>query len=191
MILLLIFGAVLPGNVYAAEVKNEKAVKEEKNEKDEKDKEESYSAKVIRLLHYEGEVGIEDADGKSAFMMENIRLSSGQALVTGPESSASVGLDDSRILSLDADTRVEFIQEKDQLELNLVKGTLFLDVQDKLDENEVLDIRTSTMAVGIRGTIVFVSVEEGEGEYRDLKQRTFRKYRDLKKRTFHRLRPIM
>ena len=160
MILLLIFGTVLPGNVYAAEVKNEKEVKEEKNEKDEKDKEESYSAKVIRLLHYEGEVGIEDAEGKSAFMMENIRLSSGQALVTGPESSASVGLDDSRILSLDADTRVEFIQEKDQLELNLVKGTLFLDVQDKLDENEVLDIRTSTMAVGIRGTIVFVSVEE-------------------------------
>ena len=160
MILLLIFGAVLPGNVQAAAVKNEKAVKEEKNEKDEKDKEESYSAKVIRLLHYEGEVGIEDASGSSAFMMENIRLSSGQALITGPESSASVGLDDSRIVTLDADTRVEFIQEKDQLELNLVKGTLFLDVQDKLDENEVLDIRTSTMAVGIRGTIVFVSVEE-------------------------------
>ena len=160
MILILIFGAVLPGNVRAAEVKNEK---EEKEEKEAEAPKEEYSAKVMRLLHFEGPVELEDASGKSAFMMDNIRLSSGQALKTGPAGSASVGLDASRIVTLDAESRVEFIQEQDRMELHLMKGALFLDVQDKLDENEVLDIRTSTMAVGIRGTIVYVSVEGEEG----------------------------
>ena len=124
--------------------------------------EEEYSAQVMRLLHYEGDVEIEDAGGGSAFIMENIRLSSGQALRTGPESSASVGLDAKKIVTLNAESRVEFLKETDRMEMHLTQGSLFLDVQDKLDENEVLDIRTSTMAVGIRGTIVFVSAEERE-----------------------------
>ena len=116
----------------------------------------------MRLLHYEGEVVLEDESGQSAFMMENIRLSSGQALRTGKDSAASVGLDTDRIVTLNAETRVEFLKETDRMEMHLTQGSLFLDVQDKLDENEVLDIRTSTMAVGIRGTIVFVSAETGQ-----------------------------
>ena len=69
MVLGLLFGGVMAGNARA---------------------EEEYSAQVMRLLHYEGDVEIEDASGESAFIMENIRLSSGQALKTGPAGSASV-----------------------------------------------------------------------------------------------------
>ena len=118
---------------------------------------ESYSANVMRLLNYEGEVHILDADGSNRFIMENARFNSGETMLTGEASSASVSLDSSKIVTLDAVTKVEFVKDAGQLQMNLKTGTLFLDVQKKLDENESLDIQTTTMTVGIRGTIVYVS----------------------------------
>ena len=118
---------------------------------------ESDSASTIRLVHYEGDVTVQNEDGSAGFLMENMRFDSGQALVTAAESTASVSLDDSKILSMDEESRVEFEQEGRKLGLTLTEGTLFLDVKEKLDENESLDIQTSTMAVGIRGTIVYAT----------------------------------
>ena len=60
MILILIFGAVLPGKAQAAEVRNEK---EEKEETEAEVPKEEYSAKLMRLLHFEGPVELEDASG--------------------------------------------------------------------------------------------------------------------------------
>ena len=118
---------------------------------------ESYEASTMRLLRYEGDVVIEDASGNPRFVLENVRFNSGEAMKTGENSSASVSLDATKILTLDAETRVEFEKDGDHLVLNLTAGTLLLDVQEKLDENESLDIRTSTMTIGIRGTILYVT----------------------------------
>ncbi len=121
---------------------------------------ESYSAITMRLLRYSGTVEIEDASGKPRFIMENARFNSGESMKTGPESYAAVSLDSSKILTLDAESRVEFAKNANSLVMKLTQGSLLLDVQEKLNENESLDIQTSTMVVGIRGTIVFVSVGE-------------------------------
>ena len=43
--------------------------------------------------------------------------------------------------------------------MNLTEGKIFLDVSEKLGANETMDITTATMAIGIRGTIVYVSSE--------------------------------
>ena len=118
---------------------------------------EGYSASTIRLLYYEGNVKVMDADGKSRTLMQNGRFGSGEAMQTGKESTASVGLDQSKIVALDAVTRVNFSQQGKAMHMDLVEGTLLLDVQKKLDEEESLDIRTSNMVVGIRGTVVFLS----------------------------------
>ena len=118
---------------------------------------ESYEASTMRLLRYEGNVEISDASGNTRFVMENARFNSGETMLTGEASSASVSLDSSKIVTLDAVTKVEFVKDAGQLQMNLKTGTLFLDVQKKLDENESLDIQTTTMTVGIRGTIVYVS----------------------------------
>ncbi len=129
---------------------------------------ESYSASTMRLLRYEGEVTIEDAGGNSRFVLPNVRFSSGEAMKTGEGSSASVSLDATKIVTLDAQSRVEFAQNGSHMELTLTEGTLFLDVSEKLDANETLDIKTSTMTVGIRGTIVFLSAvppEQAEALY--------------------------
>ena len=125
---------------------------------------EDYSAANMRLLHYEGEVEILDASGNPRFIMENARFASGEAMRTGPQSSASVSLDATKILTLDADSRVGFFQQGGAMVLKLEKGALFLDVQEQLGENETLDIQTSNMTVGIRGTIVYVRSESIEDE---------------------------
>ncbi len=119
---------------------------------------EEYTAGTMRLLHYEGTVEIENAAGSPRFVMENVRFGSGEAMRTGESSMASVGLDDSKILTMDAESRVEFIKEGNHMLLTLTAGSLFLDVKEKLDENETLNIQTNTMVVGIRGTALYVTV---------------------------------
>ena len=125
---------------------------------------ETYTATTMRLLKYEGTVEIEDASGESSLVMENIRFNSGDSLHTGADGYASVGLDSTKIVSLDSNTSVGFTKGAGAMQMNLTDGTLFLDVQKKLDENETLDIKTSNMTVGIRGTIIFMSDQPQEDD---------------------------
>ena len=71
----------------------------------------TYDAGTMRLLHYDGEVEIFDPDGNSRFVLENVRFASGETMRTGENSAASVGLDDTKIVTLDAQTTAAFIQE--------------------------------------------------------------------------------
>ena len=117
----------------------------------------SYEASTMKLLRHEGTVDIFDINGTPRFLLEGVRFLSGESMLTGEDGTASVGLDDTKIVSLDHNTRVEFIQEDNHMQLNLLEGELFLDVSEKLDENASFDIQTTTMTVGIRGTIISAS----------------------------------
>ena len=119
----------------------------------------SYTSTTMRLLHYEGDVAIEDSSGNPRAVMENARFNSGEAMKTGAASSASVGLDEGRIVTMDEKSRVEFQKQDGAVSMNLTEGKIFLDVSEKLGSDETMDIKTSTMVVGIRGTIVYVSSE--------------------------------
>ena len=112
---------------------------------------ESYTASTMRLLHYEGEVEIEDETGTSRFVTENALFNSGESMHTGEDSLASVGLDSEKIVLLDENTRVNFVKKGNALELTLKEGQIFIDVQEKLDADESFDIQVSTMSIGIRG----------------------------------------
>ena len=102
----------------------------------------TYTATTMRLLHYEGTVEIEDSSGKSSLVMENIRFNSGDSMRTGAASSASVGLDSSKIVTLDENTKVQFTKNSKTMELSLSEGSFFLDVSEKLGNDESLDIKT-------------------------------------------------
>ncbi len=115
---------------------------------------EEYSAQTMRLTHYEGSVEIIDPSGQPRFVMENVRFASGETMRTGEESTASVSLDAAKIVTMDQKSLVEFTKQDKHITLKLKDGSMLLDVQKKLDEDETLDIETSTMLVGIRGTIV-------------------------------------
>lgn len=115
-----------------------------------------YLATTMRLLKVEGTVTIEDSKGGSKPVTDNIRFQSGDALITGTDGIASVGLDDSKIVTLQNDSRAEFAKKNKQLELKLTKGAVFFNVTQKLKSDEKFEVKTSTMTAGIRGTSGFV-----------------------------------
>ena len=115
-----------------------------------------YLANTMRLLRVEGTVNIENGNGGTKPVMDNIRFQSGDALNTGADGLASVGLDDSKIVTLQNDSRAEFSKSGKHLELKLTKGALFFNVTEKLNDDETFEIKTSTMTAGIRGTSGYV-----------------------------------
>ncbi len=119
-----------------------------------------YYATTMRLLRVEGTVNIEDSNGNSKPIMENARFQSGDAINTGSASLASIGLDDDKIITLDENSRAEFSKKRKQIELKLTQGGLYFDVQKPLEPDETMDIKTSTMIVGIRGTSGYVFVDD-------------------------------
>lgn len=126
----------------------------------------NYLATTMRLLRVEGTVSIEDSKGGTKPVLDNIRFQSGDALSTGVDGLASVGLDDTKIVTLQNDSRAEFRKSGKHLELRLTKGAVFFNVIEKLGEDETFEIKTSTMTAGIRGTsgMVYYDADDGGRE---------------------------
>lgn len=121
-----------------------------------------YLAKTMRLLRVEGTVTIEDQKGGTKPVADNVRFQSGDALSTGSDGVASVGLDDKKIVTLNNDSRAEFVKNGKHLELKLTKGALFFNVTEKLRSDEKFEIKTSTMTAGIKGTSGIVYYDESD-----------------------------
>lgn len=120
---------------------------------------EQFKATTMRLLRMEGEVTLED-NGKPKSIKDNMRLVSGNALATAIKSLASIGLDDTKIITLDEESRAIFNKAGKKLDLELTSGSLFFEVNKPLTDEESFEIRTSTMVVGIRGTSGYVTVDQ-------------------------------
>ena len=120
----------------------------------------TYLAKTMKLVRAEGTVKIEQEGGKLKQIKKNARFQSGEALITGAGSLASVSLDDTKIVTLQAESRAEFTKLNKQLTLKLTKGSLFFEVTQKLNDDETYEIKTSTMTAGIRGTSGYFSFDE-------------------------------
>lgn len=123
-------------------------------------------ATTMRLLKVEGTVNLEDSKGNSKPVIDNLRFQSGDALITGADGLASIGLDDTKIVTLQNDSRAEFKKKNKQLQLNLAKGAVFFNVTEKLKADETFEIKTATMTAGIRGTsgIVCYDAEDNNRE---------------------------
>ena len=119
-----------------------------------------YLATTMRLLRVEGTVSIEDSKGGVKPVIDNIRFQSGDALSTGSDGIASIGLDDTKVVTLENDSRAEFFKRSKQLELKLTQGGLYFEVTEHLDDDETYEIKTSNMTVGIRGTSGYVFYDE-------------------------------
>ncbi|MBR1860304.1 MAG: FecR domain-containing protein [Lachnospiraceae bacterium] len=116
-------------------------------------------ATTMRILGYEGKITMEE-DGKNKNIKENLRINSGNTIKTSIFSSANIGLDDVKLVSMDQESIAEFVQEGKYLEMTLTKGSIFFEVKKPLEEDETFNIKTSTMIAGIRGTSGYVEVNE-------------------------------
>ena len=117
-------------------------------------------ATTMRLLKVEGTVNIEDSTGTVKPVIDNIRFTSGDTISTGSDGLASIGLDDTKIVTLQNDSSAEFIKNGKQIELKLKQGGVFFEVTEKLSDDETYEIETSNMTVGIRGTSGYVWYDE-------------------------------
>ena len=112
----------------------------------------NYLAKTMKLVRAEGTVKVEREGGKLKPISKNSRFESGEALFTGLDGLATVSLDDTKFVTLQPDSRVEFSKVNKQLGLKLTKGGMFFEVTEKLKDGEIFEIKTSTMTAGIKGT---------------------------------------
>ena len=129
---------------------------------------ESAAAKDMRLQSSSGTTTITNASGKSVSIREGMKLYSGYTLKTGAKSYAYVSLDSTKVVKLDASTKVQVKKSGTKLELLVSSGKLFFNVSAPLSSSETLNIRTSTMVTGVRGTSGVVSAGGAESSSVDI-----------------------
>lgn len=115
------------------------------------------SATSMHLRKTEGTVGVSDGEGKDVTPKENLGLYSGYQVGTQAESYAWIDLDRVKLTKMDAGSEIEIIKDGKKLEIDVKSGSLFFNVTEPLAGDETMDIVTSTMMIGIRGTCGWVT----------------------------------
>ncbi len=116
------------------------------------------TAAAMQLAKTEGVVAISNNRGRSVSLIEKMRLYSGYHVETEEASYAWIDLDSTKLNKLDALSEVEIRKSGKQLELLLNEGNIFFNVTEPMEDGESLNIRTSTIVVGIRGTCGWVKI---------------------------------
>ena len=117
------------------------------------------TAATMHLVRTEGAVSVNDTEGAPVDLIENLGLYSGYGVATQVESYGWIDLDEAKLAKMDEDSEVEIVKSDKLLEIRVQSGGLFFNVTEPLAEDETMNIRTSTMMVGIRGTCGWVYVE--------------------------------
>jgi len=110
----------------------------------------------MKLIKTDGEVGVENEKGKSVDLIENLGLYNGYGIGTQKKSFAWIDLDDTKLTKMDEKSDVDIKKDGKKLELVVNSGGLFFNVTKPLEDDESMDIRTSTTICGIRGTCGWV-----------------------------------
>ena len=110
-------------------------------------------ATTMRLAATTGSrVTLKTISGSTRRITKGMRLYNGNVIETGTGSYAYISLDSSKAVKLDANAKVQVRQDGKQLKLLVSKGKLFFNVSVPLKAGESLDVQTSTMVTGVRGT---------------------------------------
>ena len=121
-----------------------------------------YKAERVQLMKTEGEVDVSDRRGKEREPVPEMKLYSGYQVATKEESFAWLNLDSVKLAKMDVDSQISITKRRNALEVVIDSGNLYFNIKEPLKEDETLDIRTSNMAVGIRGTCGWVEVLDQE-----------------------------
>lgn len=122
-------------------------------------------ASTMSLVKTAGQVEVYDGNGKNLQAAEQLMLYSGYQMDTRTESYAWINLDNIKLTKMDEESEVEIRKDGKKLEIIVNSGNLFFNITEPLGEDESLNIRTSTMLVGIRGTCGWVESGEDSAVY--------------------------
>ncbi|MCI8854965.1 MAG: hypothetical protein HFH26_00275 [Clostridiaceae bacterium] len=116
------------------------------------------TAATMKLSQTEGTVSVCNAAGRNMPLRDDMRLYNGYIIETGAKSYAWINLDDTKLVKMDASSKVEVRKSGKQLEVFLHSGGLCGDISKKLESDETMNVRTSTSIAGIRGTFFETTV---------------------------------
>ncbi|MDR0857831.1 MAG: FecR family protein, partial [Oscillospiraceae bacterium] len=119
---------------------------------------ESTVAVTLKLEAVDGTAAVANKAGKKLTITKSMKLFNGYSVATAAESYAYLNLDNTKAVKMDASSKIELRESGKKLEALLKSGNLFFNVSKPLEEGESLNIRTSTMVAGIRGTSGWVNV---------------------------------
>ncbi len=126
----------------------------------------SDAASQIRMAKTEGTVEVVDSVGKDLATADNMRLYTGNHVKTGQKSYAFFNLDNEKAVKLDAVSDAEIRETGKKMEILLKNGGLMLDVKEPVAADARVNVRTSSMVMGIRGTFTYVRmISDDEFEY--------------------------
>ncbi len=115
------------------------------------------SAAAMFLRRTEGTVRVLDAEGQSLEPAQDLGLYSGYELGTEAESYAWIDLDRAKLAKLNENSEAAITKEGKSLTIDIKSGGLFFNVTEPLAEDETMEIRSSSLLVGIRGTCGWMS----------------------------------
>lgn len=118
------------------------------------------TATTVQLTKKEGTVAVSNSSGRKLSIIDKMRLYNGYHVTTEEKSYAWINLDGSKLGKLDAVSKLEVRKSGKKLEMLLNEGNLFFNITEPLEEDESLNIRTSSMIVGIRGTCGWAEVTD-------------------------------
>lgn len=118
----------------------------------------SGSAAAIRLKRTEGTVDVADDTDTLLEPVHGLGLYDGYAVDTKAQSWAWIELDAVKLTKLDENSGIGIHKEGKVLEVEIKSGSLFFNVTEPLAGDETLNICSSTMLVGIRGTCGWVTL---------------------------------
>lgn len=117
---------------------------------------ETATASAMRLEAVTGTVTVRNASGVEQTVRDGMRLYNGYAIATGASSEAYVSLDSSKAVKLGSSGQIQIQRSGKRLEVSVISGELFFNVTAPLKDDESLNVRTSTMVTGIRGSFGWV-----------------------------------
>ena len=120
------------------------------------------AAATMKLARYEGAVRVSDDAGKSVSPTEGLGLYSGYGVATEQTGCAWIDLDSVKLTKMDRNTEIQITKDGKRLEIEVLAGNLFFNITEPLAEDEMLNLRTSSMLVGIRGTCGWVEAPNAD-----------------------------
>lgn len=127
-------------------------------------KEDGY--RMIRVHELSGEATVERPNIGSMDAYENLNLLSGDKLTTKLKSYTRLKLDDDKYLLAEEDSVIEMVatgnEKKARTSINLLKGAVTIEVQNKLNEDSSFEVTTPNSVMAIRGTVFRVKVDTDE-----------------------------
>ena len=124
----------------------------------------SAEARTIAVFRSDGDsVTLLSRGRETSSLREGQRISSGDALVTGPNSSVHITIDNSSILMLGENSRAEIVAAGRNLEIQVKSGSALVRI-DGQQPHHSTTVGTQNSALAVRGTMFTVSAGEDGGD---------------------------